>query len=323
MISGDARQRNFTLPIPDPPTSFWTVNDTTQSALAQKATGFNCLNYYTPGFVTEGSREYHYIRNKTFTDENCPDGLRAELLFPSCWNGKDLTSANHKSHVQFPELVQTGACPTGFPVRLPVLFYEIIFDVKQFKGYPGKFVLANGDATGYGYHGDFIAGWDEGFLQHALDVCKSTTGLQEDCHLFNIQSEMNTTACKMNVPEQLRDDDTRGPRSSLPGDHPIYPGPAYAPACEGTPLSSGKAVSTMPDMLSSGDSSSALITVPPTSSLPPPGSLSTDSTTTYTTDGMEFVVAVVVEEVTVTAEMTVTETGSAVKRHLVRHQHHH
>jgi Domain of unknown function (DUF1996) len=322
MISGDPRQRNFTLPTPDPPTSFWTANDTTQSALAQKATGFNCLNYYTPGVVPEGSREYHYIRNKTFTDENCPDGLRLEVLFPSCWNGKDLTSENHKSHIQFPELVQTGACPAGFPVRMPVLFYETIFDIKQFKGYPGRFVLANGDFTGYGYHGDFIAGWDQEFLQNALGVCNSTTGLQEDCHLFNLQSEGNCTTCTMNIPEELRDDDTHGPRSGLPGNHPIYSGPAYAPACEGTPLPSDAAVSAMPNMASSGDSSSTLITTSPTSPPAPPGGLSVYSTTTYTTDGMEVVMVVVLEEVTVTGETTVTETGSAMKRHLARHQHH-
>lgn len=320
MISGDPRQRNFTLPIPDPPESLWTANDTTQSALAQKAIGFNCLNY-TEGFATEGSREYHYIRNKTFTDANCPDGLRAELLFPSCWNGEDLTSANHKSHVQFPQLVQTGACPPGFPVRLPVLFYETIFDVKQFKDYPGRFVLANGDATGYGYHGDFIAGWDPDLLQNALQVCNSTGGTQEACPLFTIQGEKNTTSCTMILPEQLKDDDTHGPRNGLPGDHPIYAGPAYAPACEGTPVLSGAAVSPISTLAPSSDSS-ALVTIPPSSPLTAPGGLSAYSTMTYTTNGMEVVMVVLVEEVIVTAEATVTEAVTAMKRHLARHHHH-
>jgi hypothetical protein len=321
MISGDARQRNFTRPIPDPPESFWTANDTTQSALAQKATGFNCLNY-TIGFATEGSREYHYIRNKTFTDENCPDGLRLELMFPSCWNGKDLTSANHKSHIQFPELVQDGACPPGFPVRMPVLFYETIFNIALFKNYSGRFVLANGDFTGYGYHGDFIAGWDPEFLQNALDVCNSTTGLQEDCPLFKLQDDSIATACTMTLPEPLQDDDTRGPRDNLPGGHPIYSGPGYAPACEGTPLPSNEAVSAPPMMASSSDSSSALINIPPTSPPAAPAAPSACSTTTYTSDGMEVVEVVVVEEVTVTAGATATETASAMKSHLARHQHH-
>jgi hypothetical protein len=212
MISGDTRQRNFTLPIPVPPMSFWTANDTTQLALAQKAIGFNCLNYYAS---PEGSLEYNYMRNKTFIDEKCPDGLRLELSFPSCWNGKDLTSENHKSHIKFPKLGQTGDCPDGFPVRMPVLFYETIFDVSIFKNYSGRFVLANGDLEGYGYHGDFIAGWNTTFLQDALNVCNSTTGLQEDCPLFDLQDENDATTCTMALPDAIKEDDTRGPRDSL------------------------------------------------------------------------------------------------------------
>jgi len=319
MISGDARQRNFTLPIPDPPESLWTANDTTQSALAQKAIGFNCLNY-TKGFATEGSRQYHYIRNKTFIDENCPDGLRAELVFPSCWNGRDLTSANHKSHMQFPELVQTGACPPGFPVRMPVLFYETIFDVKQFRDYPGRFVLSNGDATGYGYHGDFIAAWDPDFLQNAIQVCNSTSGIQEACPLFTIQDEKNATSCTMALPEQLTDDDTRGPRNDLPGNHSMYAGPAYAPACEGTPLPSKAPVSSIPTLEPSSDSESS--NIPTTSPPTVPSSLSVCSTTTFTTNRMVVVMVVLVEEVTVTTETTVTEAASAMKRHLAHHQRH-
>lgn len=321
MISGDTRQRNFTLPIPDPPTSFWTANDTTQSALAQKAMGFNCLNY-TSGFATEGSLLYHYIRNKTFTDEECPDGLRLELMFPSCWNGRDLTSENHKSHIQFPELVQTGDCPDGFPVRMPVLFYETIFDIKLFKNYSGRFVIANGDFEGHGYHGDFIAGWDPEFLQEALNVCNSSTGLQEDCPLFNLQDDSNATACTMNLPEPLQDDDTHGPRISLPGDHSIYTGPAYAPPCVGSPLPSDAGVSA-PPMIASSSDFSVFVTIPPTSPVSALADPSIYSTTTYTSDGTDVVMVVAVQEVTVTAEVTVTETGSAMKRHLARHHHYH
>lgn len=319
MISGDTRQRNFTLPIPVPPMSSWTANDTTQLALAQKAIGFNCLNYNTP---PEGSLEYNYMRNKTFIDENCPDGLRLELSFPSCWNGNDLTSENHKSHIKFPELGQTGDCPDGFPVRMPVLFYETIFDVNIFKNYSGRFVLANGDLEGYGYHGDFIAGWNTTFLQDALNVCNSTTGLQEDCPLFNLQDENNATACTMALPDAIKEEDTRGPRDSLPGNHPIYSGPSYAPPCEGIPLPSNAAGTASSMMTPSSASSLAPATISTTSPPIASGSLSVCSTTTYTSGGMEVVMVLVVQEITVTAEATTTEVDFF-KRHLARHQHHH
>jgi hypothetical protein len=42
----------------------------------------------------------------------CPDGgVRRILEFPSCWNGKDTDSANHRTHVVFP--ANDGPCPKG------------------------------------------------------------------------------------------------------------------------------------------------------------------------------------------------------------------
>jgi hypothetical protein len=42
----------------------------------------------------------------------CRDGgVRRILEFPSCWNGKDIDSANHRTHVVFP--ANNGQCPKG------------------------------------------------------------------------------------------------------------------------------------------------------------------------------------------------------------------
>jgi hypothetical protein len=86
--------------------------------------------------------------DKDFLERECRDGLRAELFFPSCWNGKDLDTADHMSHMAYPSTVQDGTCPPGFPVRLPSLFFETIFDTYSFRGKKGRFVLSNGDSTG-------------------------------------------------------------------------------------------------------------------------------------------------------------------------------
>lgn len=43
------------------------------------------------------------------------------------------------------------------------------------------FVLAMGDASGYGYHGDFFNGWDRSVLQEAIDTCTSDSGIIEYC----------------------------------------------------------------------------------------------------------------------------------------------
>jgi len=69
-------------------------------------------------------------------------------MFPSCWNGKDLDSADHKSHMAYPNLVMSGDCPSGFETRTPSLFYETIWNTYAYNGVEGEFVLSNGDPTG-------------------------------------------------------------------------------------------------------------------------------------------------------------------------------
>lgn len=148
MLAGDTRQRNFSgLPVPDPPTSFWTATDFAESALRQKALGFNCLNY-SPGVTPEGTIYRHFMPDKNFLDNTCPDGLRLELVFPSCWNGKDLDSDDHKSHMRYSSFVLDGTCPEGYETRVPTLLYEVIWATNAFKGVAGQFVLSNGDPTG-------------------------------------------------------------------------------------------------------------------------------------------------------------------------------
>ena len=227
MISGDKRQRSFPYPIPDNDKSSWTANQKTQSALSQKALGFNCLNYAA---TPEASLYRHFLPDKDYLDANCVDGIRLELMFPSCWNGKDVDSDDHKSHVAFPDLVMSGSCPEGFGTKIPSLFFETIFNTYAFKGMDGQFVLSNGDPTGYGYHGDFQMGWDSvDFLQSAVDTCTNASGLIEDCPLFNIQTEAEEGQCKIKDVAEIADDNPLGPREDgLPVAVPIQSGPDYA-----------------------------------------------------------------------------------------------
>lgn len=147
MISGDTNQRNFSnYAVPDLQKSDWTGVYQSQAFLRQAAIGFNCLNYAA---TPEGSLYRHFLPDKAYLDANCLDGVRFELMFPSCWNrSAGLTSHDKKSHVAFPSEVMTGNCPEGFSERLPSLFYETIWNTYEFVGQAGQFVLANGDPTG-------------------------------------------------------------------------------------------------------------------------------------------------------------------------------
>ena len=149
MIAGDNARRSFTagnVEMADPPKSEWAaLNQTSQDKLAQRALGFNCLDYSKD---PEPSLYRHFFPAKSYLDANCPDGIRFELMFPSCWNGVDVDSPDHQSHMAYPDLVMTGDCPSDFPVRTPSLFYETIWDTASYASRTGQFVISNGDVQG-------------------------------------------------------------------------------------------------------------------------------------------------------------------------------
>ena len=69
----------------------------------------------------------------------CPQGIRSSIIFPTCWDGKNLDSPDHKSHMAYAPNICAGgnclagaACPASHPVRVPGVMYEIYWDTKQF-----------------------------------------------------------------------------------------------------------------------------------------------------------------------------------------------
>ncbi|KAE8147040.1 hypothetical protein BDV25DRAFT_41151 [Aspergillus avenaceus] len=225
MLAGDTYQRNFTWPIPDPPKSEWTGSQASQASLRQKAIGFNCLNYNK---AAEASLGRHYLPDKAYLDEHCTDGVRFEIMFPSCWDGKNVDSDDHMSHVAYPSQVMDGTCPEGYENRIVSLFYETIWDTYAFKGKSGEFVIANGDPTGYGYHADFIHGWQDGVLDKAIKKCTNLSGRIEDCDVFDIQTESDQRQCKFDLPRILKNEDLYSHEGGIPNDIVIESGPAYA-----------------------------------------------------------------------------------------------
>ncbi|CAG9954043.1 unnamed protein product [Clonostachys rosea f. rosea IK726] len=218
MLSGTTSRRTYTAGDPslaDPAQSLWkSLGQTTQEDLEQRALGFNCLNYDRPA---EGTLYRHYMPDKAYLDANCKNGLRLEIMFPSCWDGVNTDSGNSKDHVAYPDLVMNGNCPETHPVRLPGLLYEVIWETQALVGRDGIFVLSNGDPSGFGYHADFIMGWEPGFLQEAIEICTNASGKIEDCPIFNVVDEATARECKMKTPSVLSSENVNGPLSSLPG----------------------------------------------------------------------------------------------------------
>ena len=236
IVSGDTHRRNFTLAVPDPPMP-WTGNDATQDALAQKAIGFNCMDY-TPGKKPEDTLYRHFMPDKNFLDTNCPDGLRLEVLFPYCWNGKDLDSDDHKSHMAFPDANQNGGkCPDGYDTVLNQILFETIYPTNNYRDKSGYFALSNGDPTGYGYHGDLFVAWEDGVLQQATEQCGPVTGVGasgvvSDCPVFELNDESAQSNCKIPLAGNMKYD-MSAPQKALPGNNPIQKGPEPATAGAG------------------------------------------------------------------------------------------
>lgn len=156
-------------------------------------------------------------------------GLRAELVFPSCWDGKNLDSPNHKSHMAYPDGVDHGKCPPSHPKRMVTLFFEILFNIKQWDNYwtgnQHPFVLSTGDRTGYSFHGDFVNGWVPTVLEKAVNTCGDGIEHVEDCHALTYNPPAERDVCKVSprVDEEIN---TWIPQ--LPGCNPIQEGPKNA-----------------------------------------------------------------------------------------------
>jgi hypothetical protein len=186
----------------------------------QNVVSFVCLNF------ASGSSQTQTMP----TNGTCPDGLRAQLIFPSCWDGVNLDSSDHKSHMSYPlgNFPDNGdQCPTTHPIRFITLFYEFVWSPSNVDA--SNLVFANGDSIGYAFHGDFMNGWDTTVLQSAIDQCTGQLGGNvEGCPPF-VPSINRTIAGNCQVDKSsvqgLSFEQVDGKISSLPGCNTIFNGP--------------------------------------------------------------------------------------------------
>ena len=163
------------------------------------------------------------------TRTSCVNGLRAQIHFQSCWDGINLYKEDN-SHVEYMSGLDNGVCPSTHPVPLIHLFYEVLYGVKEIKQDGGKFVFSQGDTTGFGFHGDFLNGWDPATLKSALDQGCATTpgGAVGDCAAFKASD--NPASFAQSCPERpaLVKEPVHGMINKLPGCITITSGPGAA-----------------------------------------------------------------------------------------------
>ena len=175
---------------------------------------------------------YHEPATGNLPHKYCDYALRAAIYFPSCWNGKEVDPPDHSSHMAYPvgSNYDNGNCPESHPTKLVNIFFEVDYSMStlldESGNFNGQLVLAQGDTTGYGLHGDFINGWDVPYLQEKIESCNA--GDNEDAlpgcfgELFT-NDEQHQCAIPAMINEQVT-----GELKALPGNNPIQNGPGEA-----------------------------------------------------------------------------------------------
>ena len=116
---------------------------------------------------------------------NCTAGhdLVMVLGFPQCWDGVNLDSANHKSHMAYPTGNTANGCPASHPVPVPEITYNVHYPVYT-TGETAYWRLSSdmyGTSIpgGFSAHGDWMNGWQPEAIRTFVVNCDNRPA---DCH---------------------------------------------------------------------------------------------------------------------------------------------
>jgi len=80
--------------------------------------------------------------------------------FPDCWDGRNLDSADHRSHLAYRV---RGQCPTTHPAVLPQLSLRVHYRLPSTTG------LTTAAGSIYAVHADFFNAWDQAVLTRLVN----------------------------------------------------------------------------------------------------------------------------------------------------------
>lgn len=113
---------------------------------------------------------------------NCAAGteLWMHVTFPQCWDGVNLDSPDHKSHMSYPV---GGACPATHPVAIPEIAYQVIYPVAATGATPAWRLSSDMYAPalpgGRSAHADYDMAWQKEVIDAAVRNCLQG---KRDCH---------------------------------------------------------------------------------------------------------------------------------------------
>lgn len=179
--------------------------------------------------------------------------LQLNVRFPSCWDGVNVDSPDHKSHMSYPDPnkgnTEGGMCPESHPVALISIGAEFAFNTGSLGIVDSStLVFSQGDTTGYGGHGDFLQGWQNlTALGNSFDNC---TGIGADCAWNSFGTPNGEQGTKNNFSPQIPAPDENiglnGPISALPGDNTVYTAGVNGTVATATSAAAGVAAASSP-----------------------------------------------------------------------------
>ncbi len=100
---------------------------------------------------------------------SCGDLLRLRIEFPNCWDGRNLDSADHKSHMTYAPSSGRG-CPTSHPVAVPSLHLNFKWKVS---GPLSGVALSSGGV--HSAHADFFNSWNQDAQAQLVRQCLNSS----------------------------------------------------------------------------------------------------------------------------------------------------
>ncbi|MCW2955278.1 MAG: hypothetical protein JWO69_147 [Thermoleophilia bacterium] len=92
--------------------------------------------------------------------------LASWLLFPDCWDGRRIDSADHRSHLAY---ARARRCPDSHPVEIMRIAYRTVWPVRP--GRTATVTLGGGALGAIGMHGDFWNTWKPSTLRQLRWDC--------------------------------------------------------------------------------------------------------------------------------------------------------
>lgn len=149
--------------------------------------GYDMANPSAPSYTKS---TWHCIDEVANTNSNagptipsCPGGsgklVGVDIMFPMCWDGLNLDSANHRSHMAYGTggggwVTQQSACPSSHPVHLPEFSLKVWYpsDGNTQNWYVSSDRMPGmTHPNGSTYHADWFGAWDNEIQETWTQEC--------------------------------------------------------------------------------------------------------------------------------------------------------